>query len=137
MQVEAMQAERDHPHDIWVIFEPEAEIGFMYTSGLAAVAASNIELIALDVQRHSVPSFSNCLNFLGSRLKEGHAILPGQKVMREAGTTQDYMNMIVGVDESTNRYLLAEVTVMHVCGFTLLSAIGKPLLTATFVNYVR
>ena len=126
MQVEAMQAERDHPHDIWVIFEPEAEIGFMYTSGLAAVAASNIELIALDVQRHSVPSFSNCLNFLGSRLKEGHAILPGQKVMREAGTTQDYMNMIVGVDESTNRYLLGEVTVMHVCGFTLLSARKAP-----------
>ncbi len=126
MQAEAMQVERDPPHDIWVIFEPEAEIGFMYTSGLAAVAASNIELIALDVSRDAIPSFSNCLNFLGSRLEEGHAILPGQKVMREAGTTQDYMNMIVGVDESTNRYLLGEVTVMHVCGFTLLTARKAP-----------
>src|SRR6056300_1261757 len=106
MQVEVMQVERDPPHDIWVIFEPEAEIGFMYTRGLAAVAASNIEVIALDVSRDAIPSFSNCLNFLGSRLEEGHAILPGQKVMREAGTTQDYMNMIVGVDESMNRYLL-------------------------------
>jgi hypothetical protein len=94
----------DYPHEVLAIFEPEAETGFVYTSGLSAVAASNIELMVLDVPRHSVPSFSNCLNFLVSRFEKGHAILPGQKAMRDG----DYVNMIVGVDEGTNRYLLGK-----------------------------
>ncbi len=91
-------------NEMITFFEPQAEIGFVYTNGLSAVAASNIELMALDIPRHSVRSFSNCLNFLGSRLEGGHAILPGQKGMRDG----DYVNMIVGVDESTNRYLLGK-----------------------------
>lgn len=96
--------ERDPPHEVVAVFAPHFEMGFVYTNGLSVVAASNIELMALDVQRQAVPSFHKCLNFLGSRLEKGHAILPGQKVMGDG----DYVNMIVGVDESTNRYLLGK-----------------------------
>ena len=99
-----MQVERDPRHEVVADFAPDAEIGCVYTNGLAAVAASPIELICLDVPRQAVPSFHNCLNFLASRLEEGHAILPGQKVMRDGV----YVNMIVGVNERTNRYLLGE-----------------------------
>lgn len=123
--------ERDPPHEVVAVFAPHFEMGFVYTNGLSVVAASNIELMALDVQRQAVPSFHKCLNFLGSRLEKGHAILPGQKVMGDG----DYVNMIVGVDESTNRYLLGK-SVHVLMLFTFKTYKEPPFLTAAFVNNI-
>ena len=73
-----------YEHRVWLIFDPGAERGFVYTSGLAC------EFFALDVPVHMAKDVAGMMNFLSARA------VRAEEVCQTEGNGQLYRLHAVG-----------------------------------------
>ena len=97
-----------YEHRVWLIFNPGAERGFVYTSGLAC------EFFALDVPVHMAKDVAGMMNFLSARAV--HA----EEVCRDEGNGQLYRLHAVG---AKRRRQLMRTHLTQVTGATVLQLV--------------
>jgi hypothetical protein len=97
-----------YEHRVWLIFDPGAERGFVYTSGLAC------EFFALDVPVHMAKDVAGMMNVLSARA------VRAEEVCQQAENGQLYRLLAVG---TKRRRQLMRTHLTQVTGATVLQLV--------------
>lgn len=90
-----------HEHIIKCIIDPDDTHGFLYTVNLAPKHPAHPEFLSFNCPREDLKTIASLMNFLASRLHEGHEVADGQ-VAQQA----DVNYMVFGVPRCVNQALL-------------------------------